>query len=61
VRDGLDPTGPQAHVLVSKLVPAPDAEQFLSLAVAELGRLHEGNIARFRLRPGEFRQWSMRH
>ena len=61
VRSGLDPTGPEAHVLVGKLIPAPDREQFLSLAVAELGRLHEGNIARFRLRPGEFRKWSTRN
>ena len=35
VRDGLDPAGPEARVLVSKLIPAHDAEQFLSVAVAE--------------------------
>jgi hypothetical protein len=30
------------------------------LVLVEIARLHEGNIARFRLRPNEFRQWQSR-
>ncbi len=39
------------------LVPAEDLERFTHMALAALSGLHEGNIARFRLRPAEFRQW----
>jgi fido (protein-threonine AMPylation protein) len=40
------------------LVPAEDLGRFTELALSELNGLHEGNIARFRLRPTEFRQWA---
>jgi hypothetical protein len=60
VRNGLDPAGPEATAIVSELVLPEDHEQFRNLAVAELAQLHEGNIARFRLRPTEFRRWQAR-
>jgi hypothetical protein len=41
------------------LVPAEDLGRFTQLALRELNGLHEGNIARFRLRPSEFRQWTV--
>ena len=39
------------------LVPVEDLGRFTQLALTELNGLHEGNIARFRVRPSEFRQW----
>jgi hypothetical protein len=44
--------------LSQPLVPAEDIGRFTRLALTELNGLHEGNIARFRLRPLEFRQWT---
>jgi hypothetical protein len=38
-------------------IPASDRKQFIQTIEIELGCLHEGNIARFRLRPGEFAKW----
>lgn len=43
--------------MAAKLVPEPDLQRFVSLVVRELTGLHEGNIARFRLRPAELRAW----
>lgn len=60
VRHGLDPAGAQASAIVSQLVLPEDREQFRSLVLAELAQLHEGNIARFRVRPTEFRRWQAR-
>jgi hypothetical protein len=60
VRRGLDPTAENASALAAELVPAEDLERFRDLAFAEVGLLHEGNIARFRLRPSEFRKWQAR-
>jgi hypothetical protein len=37
---------------------APDRRaRFIEITETELGGLHEGNIARFRIRPSEFRSW----
>jgi hypothetical protein len=38
-------------------IPEGDRQRFINLVHAELRSLHEGNIARFRLKPGEFQQW----
>ena len=38
-------------------IPAPDRERFIALARQEIDSLHEGNIARFNLRPAEFATW----
>jgi fido (protein-threonine AMPylation protein) len=46
--------------LASHAVPPEDVPQFTRLAIDELDGLHEGNIARFRLRPAEFRRWQAR-
>jgi hypothetical protein len=46
--------------LAKPLVPSVDLDQFGRLVSVELGQLHEGNIARFRLRPSEFREWQAR-
>jgi hypothetical protein len=39
------------------MVSPEDLDRFTSTALAELAGLHDGNIARFRLRPSEFKQW----
>jgi hypothetical protein len=60
VRRGLKPTAEEIAALAAPLVLPEDAEQFRDLVLVEIGRLHEGNIARFRLRPNEFRRWHAR-
>lgn len=39
------------------LVPTEDRTRFVEMAIDELKGLHEGNIARYRLRLSEFRDW----
>ena len=39
------------------LVDAEDMEDVVALVINELHQLHEGNIARYRLRPSQFREW----
>ncbi len=38
-------------------VPEPDRARFVEVAETELMSLHEGNIARYRLRPSEYLAW----
>jgi hypothetical protein len=38
-------------------VPADDQTLFIVMACQELESLHDGNIARFNLRPAEFAKW----
>ncbi len=60
VRHALDPRAETASAIVNQLVPPEDRGRFRDLALAELTQLHEGNIARFRIRPTEFRKWQAR-
>lgn len=39
------------------VVPAEDLDQFAAMAFSELHHLHQGNIARYRLRLSEFLRW----
>lgn len=39
------------------LADPDDVEDVVALTVNELHQLHEGNIARYRLRPSQFREW----
>ena len=57
VRRGLKPTADVIDALAAPLVPHEDAQRFRALVQIETGGLHEGNIARFRLRPTEFKRW----
>ena len=41
----------------SEHIPLVDQQRFIAMVYAELKGLHEGNIARFRLRPAEFAIW----
>jgi hypothetical protein len=53
-------TGESLSQLAQNLVPENDREHFLKIAKEEIDALHEGNFARFRLRPGEFKEWQKR-
>ncbi|MGQ0544979.1 MAG: Fic family protein, partial [Betaproteobacteria bacterium] len=57
VRSGtvIDPTA--IGGMARDLVPGDDRPRFVEMVLAELRDLHEGNIARFRLRLGEYRAW----
>jgi len=45
----------------ANLVPAEDQARFGDMAIGELKGLHDGNIARYRLRLSEFREWKAKH
>lgn len=49
-------TGDVLSHLAKDLVPENDREHFLKIAKEEIAALHEGNFARYRLRPGEFKE-----
>jgi hypothetical protein len=52
---------PQTEVAIADLarpmVDATDVPAFTQMVLREVHGLHEGNIARYRLRPSEFQQW----
>ncbi len=45
---------------VQGLVDEPNVEKFVRLAEDEFARLYEGNIARYRVRLAEYREWKKR-
>lgn len=59
VRDGLDKKAAAAAVRrdAEQLPAAADRKRFAEMAETELTSLHEGNFARYRLRPAEFAAW----
>jgi len=57
--DAIDAGEVLSH-LAKDLVPENGREQFLKIAKEEIAALHEGNFARYRLRPGEFKDWQKR-
>jgi hypothetical protein len=40
-----------------KEIPQPEQNHFMEVIERELDSLHEGNIARYRLRLSEFKDW----
>lgn len=60
VRDDLPIGEAEVRALATPLTSAEDLEPLIAMAIAELHGLHEGNLARFRLRPGELRRWRTR-
>jgi len=51
-------------VIEQKALELPEADQrkFTETIAIELKSLHEGNIARYRIRPSQFREWkSLQH
>jgi hypothetical protein len=57
VRDDLPIDEATIRALAAPLTTTDDVEQLVALAIDELHGLHEGNLARFRLRPSEFQRW----
>jgi hypothetical protein len=49
------------RVLAATRVDADAVDEFMALVVNELHHLHEGNIARYRVRPSLFREWASRN
>jgi hypothetical protein len=43
--------------LANENVPSEDRNRFIEIAEIEVSSLHEGNFARFRIRPSEFFEW----
>jgi len=59
VKRGMDKKSATQHIRVraEDLGSPEDTQRFAEIVEAELQRLHEGNIARYRLRPSEFAAW----
>ena len=57
VRGGKPIETPLIRELAASLVPPADLDQFVAMVFNDLHHLHEGNVARFRLRLLEFRAW----
>lgn len=51
------PTVEEVTGSVADRVPTEHLDDFVRMAVKELEDLHEGNYARFRLRPSEYQAW----
>jgi hypothetical protein len=52
--------GPQAELVArdkARELPEADQGKFEETIIAELHSLHEGNIARYRIRPSQFKEW----
>lgn len=60
VRSGAGDDAAAVQPLAKGLVPEDDRSRFVELVLGELRHLHEGNIARYRLRLNEFREWKAR-
>ena len=58
VRERMDKRVAVAHIHQStKRIPTEDQARLSELVEIELMNLHEGNIARYRLRPSEYQTW----
>jgi Fic family protein len=59
VRGGLDKKAATASFRqrAAEQVPAEDQARFIEVVETEIMSLHEGNIARYRLRPAEYQAW----
>jgi hypothetical protein len=56
------PWPPRSHLAPSNIASAKeiapdDRQRFTEIVEAELASLHEGNFARYRIRPSEFAAW----
>ncbi len=61
VRGPMNRMAARAHLaeIVREIIPAADQEQFIEVAETELLGLHEGNFARYQVRPSEFAAWRL--
>jgi len=61
LRGPMDRKTARAHLAATARddIPAADQEQFIEVAETELLGLHEGNFARYQVRPSEFAAWRL--
>ena len=57
VRGGLSPTVEEVTKAARERVPAEHLDDFVRMTTKDLENLHEGNFARFRIRPSEYHAW----
>src|SRR6266540_2293619 len=57
VRGRLSTTGNDVTKAASERVPPEHLDDFVRMTIKELDNLHEGNFARFKLRPSEYHSW----
>ncbi|MDB6085471.1 MAG: cell division protein Fic [Gammaproteobacteria bacterium] len=57
VRDRKQPTEDEIRARATSVVEARDLTKFIELTSREFGRLNDGNITRFRIRPSEYWDW----
>ena len=57
VRSLARPTVEEVTAAIADQVPMEHLDDFVRMAMRELENLHEGNYARFRLRPSEYQAW----
>lgn len=59
VQDGMDKRAAAKWIAmqVTQDIPQDDQHRFVEVVETEISNLHEGNIARYRLRPSEFDVW----
>jgi Fic/DOC family len=60
IREGAPASQDEIVRRAQGLVDAPNIEKFAELTEAEFARLYEGNIARYRVKLGEYREWKRR-
>jgi Fic/DOC family len=57
VRDRKQPTEDEIRARTEQVIEPRDLKKFIDLASREFGRLNDGNITRFRVRPSEYWAW----
>ena len=57
VRNRKIPSAQNVMRLADELVPEKDQEVFVKMVLEALQRIHEGNVARFRLKLSDFQAW----
>jgi hypothetical protein len=60
VRRGVSPTVEGVAKAAGERVPAEHLDDFVRMTIKDLENLHEGNFARFRLRPSQYHAWRER-
>jgi hypothetical protein len=61
VRRGLSPGVEEVTRIAANLVPKENLDDFVRMTIKDLENLHEGNFARARLKPSEYRAWREIH
>lgn len=59
VRESKEPSAQNVHQLADQLVPGSDSAMFAKMVQDALQRLHEGNVAMYRLKLSEFDAWKL--